>query len=102
MALPSETTVAKINISLPDELLDEVDDLASELSESRSGFVREATTHYVAHVQAEREARERAERIDGAMRAAREIAERLPAGGPSAEELVRRDRDSDYGNADDE
>ena len=92
--------MAKVNISLPDELLDDVDELASELSESRSGFVREATARYVAHVQTERAEEARRARIDSAMRSAREIAEQIPASGPSAEDLVRRDRDSDYGSHD--
>jgi len=89
--------MAKINISLPDELLEEVDSLADELRESRSGFVREATTRYVTQVQTERAEQLRREEIDHAMRSAREIAQQIPAGGPDAESLIRRDRDSDYG-----
>lgn len=88
--------MAKINVSLPDELLEQVDAIAHEFSRSRSGLVAEATERYVANIEAERAAREREARIRAAMASAREIAKRVPPG-PSAEEIVRRDRDTDRG-----
>jgi metal-responsive CopG/Arc/MetJ family transcriptional regulator len=93
--------MAKVNISLPDELLDEVDSLAQELDESRSGFVREATVRYVATVRSESEERRRREQIERALASARALADSTHADGESAESIVRRDRDSDYGNRDD-
>lgn len=90
--------MAKVNVSLPDDLLDEVDELAAELARSRSGLVQEATARYVAELRQERARREREESIGRAMEAAREIAKHVPPGRDGTE-LIREDRDSDYGNA---
>ena len=81
--------MAKVNVSLPDELLADVDALASELGSSRSGLVREATARYVTDLHSEQAARER-ETAE-----MRELAERVPEG-PDTTELIRRDRDGDY------
>ena len=88
--------MAKINVSLPDDLLRQVDEIAREFDRSRSGLVAEATERYVATVSAERAAREREARIRAAMAHMREIAKKVPPG-PSAEEIIRRDRDTDRG-----
>lgn len=88
--------MAKINVSIPDELLAEVDAIASEFKRSRSGLVAEATARYVASVTAERAAREREASIRAAMASMREIAKRVPPG-PPVEEIIRRDRDTDRG-----
>jgi metal-responsive CopG/Arc/MetJ family transcriptional regulator len=88
--------MAKINISLSDDLLKQVDELALEFERSRSGLVAEATQRYVANAQAERAAREREARIRAAMASAREIAKKVPPGLP-VEEIIRRDRDTDRG-----
>jgi metal-responsive CopG/Arc/MetJ family transcriptional regulator len=87
--------MAKVNVSLPDELLEEVDELAEETHESRSGFVREATSRYVAEVRAEAAERERRERIGRAIKSMRETAKRIPPGSLPAEEQIRKDRDRD-------
>ena len=103
-ALPYGTTAeggrsatAKINVSIPDELLAEVDAIAREFNRSRSGLVAEATERYVAGITEERAAREREARIRAAMasRFARSRSEFPP--GPPAEEIIRRDRDTDRG-----
>jgi metal-responsive CopG/Arc/MetJ family transcriptional regulator len=88
--------MAKINVSIPDELLAEVDAIAREFNRSRSGLVAEATERYVAGIAEERAAREREARIRQAMAHMREIAKTVPPG-PSAEEIVRRDRDTNRG-----
>lgn len=88
--------MAKINVSIPDELLAEVDALAREFNRSRSGLVAEATERYVANITEERAAREREAEIRAAMASMREIAKRVPPG-PPAEQIVRRDRDTDRG-----
>lgn len=93
--------MAKVNVSLPDDLLREVDDLAAELDRSRSGFVQEATARYVAALRDERAAEERRHSIGAAMITAREIATRLPEGDDGTE-LIRADRDSDRGRASDD
>jgi metal-responsive CopG/Arc/MetJ family transcriptional regulator len=90
--------MAKINVSMPDELLDDIDALAAELHRSRSGFVAEASARYVADLHAESAERERRERIGAAIRAAREIAKLVPPGRDTTE-LIREDRDSAHGEA---
>jgi metal-responsive CopG/Arc/MetJ family transcriptional regulator len=89
--------MAKVNVSLPDELLDDVDALAAELDSSRSGLVREATARYVTQVRAEQAARERAEAIRAAAEQMRDIAKSVPDGTDGAT-LIRADRDGDYGS----
>ena len=86
--------MAKINISIPDELLADVDALAAELERSRSGLVAEATARYVASIHDERTEVERRARIDRAMEDARSIAERFGAFDGTA--LVREDRDGGH------
>lgn len=86
--------MAKINISLPDSLLADVDALAAELERSRSGFVAEATARYVATVRDERAEAERRTRIDRAIADARTIAEKFGAFDGTA--LVREDRESGH------
>ncbi len=87
--------MAKVNVSLPDELLDAVDTLAEALHRSRSGFVAEATARYVTQVRDEIVAEERHRSIEEAMRGAREIAKHTPPGTDTTE-IIRRDRDNDY------
>lgn len=88
--------MGKVNVALPDDLLRQVDALAEELHRSRSGFVAEATARYVTHVRGQLAAEERRKSIQTAMSSARDIAEHMPAG-PDTTEIIRRDRDSDYG-----
>jgi len=85
--------MAKINISLPDDLLAEVDTLAQELDESRSGLVREATAQYLAEVKERRAREERAASIERAIATAREIGRRMPDFDSTA--AIRADRDRD-------
>ena len=87
--------MAKINVSIPDDLLGDVDALAAELHRSRSGFVAEASARYVADLQAERAERERREQIDEAIRGMREIAKHVPPGRDTTE-LIREDRDAGH------
>ena len=88
--------MAKINVSLPDDLLAEVDALSEELKSSRSGFVAEATAKYAGEVRAELAEQERRRRMEAAFREAREIAKLMPDG-PDATEIIRQDRDSGWG-----
>ncbi len=88
--------MAKVNVSLPDELLSDVDAIAEELKQSRSGFVAEATAKYVTQVRAERAAEKRRRSMEAAFREAREIAKLVPDG-PDVTELIRQDRDSGWG-----
>jgi metal-responsive CopG/Arc/MetJ family transcriptional regulator len=90
--------MAKVNVSIPDELLAEVDEIARELERSRSGLVQEATAQYVAHVREKKAAAERKARIDAAFAGMRALAAEF--GDFDSTAFIRADRDSDYGNAD--
>jgi predicted transcriptional regulator len=90
--------MAKVNVSIPDDLLDEVDAVAATLKSSRSGLVQEATAQFVARVRDERAREERQSSIEDAMAGARELATHVPAGDDPTV-IIRRDRDGDYGNA---
>ena len=87
--------MAKINISLPDQLLDEVDALAKELCSSRSGFVAEATARYVATVSEARARAERLDRIDRAVERAKQLGESVGSFDSTA--AIRADRSRDDG-----
>jgi metal-responsive CopG/Arc/MetJ family transcriptional regulator len=87
--------MAKVNVSLPDELLREVDSLAEELSRSRSGLVQEATARYVAQTRAEQAEAERRERIGAAIAKMRELSSKVGSFDSTA--AIRADRDSDHG-----
>lgn len=89
--------MAKVNVSLPDELLDAVDELAEELQRSRSGLVQEATAQYVAAVREERARAARRAGIEGAIADARRLSGIVPPGDDTTL-LIRRDRDGDYGS----
>jgi metal-responsive CopG/Arc/MetJ family transcriptional regulator len=86
--------MAKINISIPDELLADVDALAAELERSRSGLVAEATARYVTSVKDERAESERRARIDEAMTEMRRIAAEIEPFDSTA--AIRADRDRDW------
>jgi len=66
--------MAKINISIPDGLLDEVDEAATWLKRSRSSLIQEAAAAYVAQLREERAAAERDADITSARRGIRELA----------------------------
>ncbi len=85
--------MAKVNISLPDDLLEQVDGLASELERSRSGLIQEAAATYVARVRNERERAKRRARAERAISSAREIARTLEPGDSTA--VIRADRERD-------
>ncbi|MDO8963420.1 MAG: ribbon-helix-helix protein, CopG family [Coriobacteriia bacterium] len=88
--------MAKVNVSIPDELLEQVDAIAADLHRSRSGLVQEATAQYVARVQDERAREERRESIERAIAGARALAELIPDG-EDGTTIIRRDRDTDHG-----
>ena len=83
--------MAKVNVSLPDELLDDLDALTSELGSSRSGLVREATARYVAELRAEQAARERETEIRSARAGMRVLAGQLKMRSKSNHPLIDRD-----------
>jgi metal-responsive CopG/Arc/MetJ family transcriptional regulator len=83
--------MAKINISLPDGLLDDVDELAGRLKRSRSGLIQEATAEYVARLHEEQAAEERRRDISRARRDLEALGKELPAFDGTA--AIRWDRD---------
>lgn len=62
----------------------------------KGAWMQEATAHYVARIRRNRAEEERRRNIEASMTQAREIAKRIPPG-PDTTDLIRRDRDSDYG-----
>jgi metal-responsive CopG/Arc/MetJ family transcriptional regulator len=83
--------MAKVNISLPDGLLDDIDELAGWLKRSRSGLIQEASALYVAKLREERAAEERRADITRARQDLSALADELePFDGTTA---VRVDRD---------
>ena len=85
--------MAKVNVSLPDSLLEEVDDIASALGRSRSGLVQEATALYVAKIRNEQAAEERRRSISEAIAGMRELSKHLEPFDSTA--AIRADRDRD-------
>lgn len=85
--------MAKVNVSLPDKLLEDVDAIAASLHRSRSGLVQEATSLYVARVRKEQELEERRRSIQASIQGMRELAGELEPF--DSTEAIRADRDSD-------
>jgi hypothetical protein len=80
--------VAKVLISIPDDLLMRIDEYAQRNAETRSGFLQRLAESEIA--------------ADNARRT-KEFQELLgpprppdPSGGPTGEQLIREDRDNDY------
>ncbi len=78
--------VAKVLISLPDDLLRRIDEYATRSTETRSGFLQRLAEREIA--------------IDNARRT-KEFEQLLgpplpPDGGPTGAQLIREDRDNDY------
>jgi hypothetical protein len=71
-------SVYKVNISLPREILDEIDDAAKELGMTRSGFVAEASVRYVADVRNLSAEEQRCKDVERARKLFRRVGEQLP------------------------
>lgn len=85
--------MAKVNISLPDAMLDEVDSRATRAGLTRSGFIQEAASRYLTSLDESVAKRERTDRIRQALAQMREIAEHLPAD-TNGTEIIRRFREA--------
>lgn len=70
--------VYKVNISLPPDLVEKIDEAAEREGVSRSGFIREASARYIAELRSDRERKEREEEIDRAIAAFRRIGAAIP------------------------
>jgi metal-responsive CopG/Arc/MetJ family transcriptional regulator len=69
--------MTKLNISMPQELLEEIDAEADALGLTRSGLIQEASARYVTTARADREAERRRLRIEAAAVRMREIGTRI-------------------------
>ena len=84
--------MAKINISMPSEILDEIDQGRLDLKVGRSEFLRRASRAYLDILAAERRLREKRAAIENAIKIQDRIASEL--GDWDAEGLLRQSRDS--------
>lgn len=99
--------MAKINISLPDSLLEEIDRRANASDRTRSGFIQEAAANYIAGIESEQARLEREKRIGKAIEGMREVAKHMPPG-TDGTAIIRHFRDlpepwitGDWGDDDD-
>jgi hypothetical protein len=74
----SAVAVYKVNVSLPPELVAEIDEVAAELGLSRSGFITEASARYVADVRTLSAEEKRKREFDDALTHMREVGKRIP------------------------
>ncbi len=84
----------KVNVSLPEHLVSEIDEVANELGISRSGFIAEAASRYVADVKNLSAEEMRRRDIQRARATWRRIGATLPP--EAVDEMIsqtRRDRD---------
>jgi len=74
----SGVAVYKVNVSLPPGLVEQIDAIAAEQGLSRSGFIAEASSRYVAELAARAAEEERVRRIDKAIASMKERGKMLP------------------------
>lgn len=84
--------MARVNITIPDGLLEDIDRTAGAIGETRSGFLQEAGARYVTAIAEEHARAKRADRIERARQRARKIGGSL-APGPDGATLIRELRD---------
>ena len=77
--------MTKLNISMPSELLAEIDSEASELGLTRSGLIQEASARYVATARSDREAERRRLSVESAAARMRAIGVRFELTGDAAQ-----------------
>ncbi len=70
--------VYKVNVSLPPELVEQIDAIAAEQGLSRSGFIAEASSRYVTELAARSAEEERVRRIDKAIESMKERGKLIP------------------------
>jgi hypothetical protein len=86
----------KVNVSLPEDLVSEIDEAAAELGLSRSGFLAEAATRYVVDVKNLSAEERRRKDIERAIALFKRIGKQAPPGtGQRMMEQLRADRDRD-------
>lgn len=86
--------MVRINITIPDGLLEEVDRAAESLGTSRSGFLQEAGACYIAELNEVRAREQRERDIDEAIAHARALSAKIQPGFDAVTQ-IRRDRERD-------
>lgn len=86
--------VYKVNVSLPPELVEQIDAKAAEQGLSRSGFIAEASSHYVAELAARSAEEERVQRIDTAIQSIKARGKFIPEDADYMS-IIRRFRERD-------
>jgi len=86
--------VYKVNVSLPEELVAEIDASAAEMGVTRSAFMAEASARYVAEREAFAAEEMRKRDIDRAMKHMKELGKKLPKGFDYVA-AIRKDRERD-------
>jgi metal-responsive CopG/Arc/MetJ family transcriptional regulator len=84
--------MSKINISVPDEVLDEIDRRARSAGTTRSGFLRDAAAHYMTALDEKAAAEERSKRVLTALDKMRSLAPSV--GAPGSGTVIRELRDA--------
>ena len=84
--------MGKINISLPDGMLEEIDRRAGATGATRSGFIRDAAAHYLTALDSEAARSARAKRVGKALEKMRSLAPVV--GAPGSAKVMREQRDA--------
>jgi len=71
-------TTYKVNVSLPPELVSDIDEIAAELGLSRSGFIAEASARYLADLKNLSAEELRRREIGDAMERMKELGKKIP------------------------
>jgi metal-responsive CopG/Arc/MetJ family transcriptional regulator len=88
--------VYKVNVSLPEVLVSEIDEVAASMGLSRSGFIAEASSRYVTDVKNLSAEKQRKKNVDRAIASMRRIGAKLSS--QDIQDMIdqtRRDRDRD-------
>lgn len=92
--------MTKLNISMPEELLVELDAEAAKLGLSRSGLIQEASARYIVQSRSDRAAELHRLKTQSAARRMREAGTRLGIVGRDAVELLAESRAADEASRD--
>ena len=68
----------KVNVSLPPELVADIDKIAAEVGLTRSGFIAEASARYVTDLKAQSAEEQRRREIGEAMERMKELGKKIP------------------------
>ncbi len=94
-------SVEKFSISLPEELVTSLDEIAADEAKTRSGLIREVVSDYVSKRTSAEYERERRERIGRAIEGFKRLAQEWGPDERTAVELIREMREAEEGLGDD-